>query len=173
MTTATQPTVYAHVATDPGHPGQLALQYWFFYVFNDFNNTHEGDWEMTQLVFDAADARRRYEGPNKVGYSPHEGAEGSSWGDAKLELVDGTHPVVYPAAGSHANFYSRRSTWELGLAGRRLRRHPQRRSRAAPRREDDPERSRRRRRERSRGSPSRAAGASSSRRSSTGRPAPT
>ena len=50
------PTVYAHVATEPGHPGKVALQYWFFYVFNDFNNTHEGDWEMVQLDFDAADA---------------------------------------------------------------------------------------------------------------------
>jgi hypothetical protein len=29
------------VATDPAHPGTLALQYWFFYVFNDFNNKHE------------------------------------------------------------------------------------------------------------------------------------
>ena len=40
----------------PRIPGKLALQYWFFYVFNDFNNTHEGDWEMIQLDFDAADA---------------------------------------------------------------------------------------------------------------------
>ena len=40
-------------------PGKLALQYWFFYPFNDFNNPHEGDWEMIQLVFDADDARRR------------------------------------------------------------------------------------------------------------------
>ena len=55
----TKPAVYAHVATDPGYPGKLALQYWFFYPFNDFNNTHEGDWEMTQLVFDAATRRRR------------------------------------------------------------------------------------------------------------------
>ena len=47
LTKSSQPTVYAHVATDPGYPGQLALQYWFFYPFNDFNNTHEGDWEMT------------------------------------------------------------------------------------------------------------------------------
>ena len=39
-----------------GAPGKLALQYWFFYAFNDFNNTHEGDWEMIQLVFDADDA---------------------------------------------------------------------------------------------------------------------
>jgi hypothetical protein len=27
------------------------------------------------------------------------------WDDEKLEVVDGTRPVVYPAAGSHANFY--------------------------------------------------------------------
>jgi hypothetical protein len=49
-----QPTVYAHVATEPGFPGRLALQYWFFYVYNDWNNLHEGDWEMIQLDFDAA-----------------------------------------------------------------------------------------------------------------------
>ena len=56
---AREPTVYAHVATDPGHPGQLALQYWLFYVFNDWNNLHEGDWEMIQLVFDADDRGAR------------------------------------------------------------------------------------------------------------------
>ena len=44
-------------------------------------------------------------GRPSVGYSQHEGAEQATWGDDKLHLVDGTHPVVYPAAGSHANFY--------------------------------------------------------------------
>ena len=103
----TKPTVYAHVATDPGYPGKLALQYWFFYPFNDFNNTHEGDWEMTQLVFDAADADEALtQDPAEVGYSSHEGAERAAWGDEKLEIVDGTHPVVYPAAGSHANKFT-------------------------------------------------------------------
>ncbi len=102
------PTVYAHVASDPQFPGKLALQYWFFYAFNDFNNTHEGDWEMIQLNFDAADAgdALRQEHPSEVGYSSHEGAEHAAWGDDKLEVVDGTHPVVYPAAGSHANKYT-------------------------------------------------------------------
>jgi hypothetical protein len=102
------PTVYAHVATDPTAPGKLALQYWFFYAFNDFNNKHEGDWEMIQLDFDASDASEalRVASPTEVGYSSHEGAERATWGDEKLEIVDGTHPVVYPAAGSHANKYT-------------------------------------------------------------------
>ena len=39
-------------------PGRLALQYWLFYAFNDWNNLHEGDWEMIQLDFDAATAHQ-------------------------------------------------------------------------------------------------------------------
>ena len=100
------PTTYAHVVTDPAHPGELALQYWFFYVFNDWNNLHEGDWEMIQLVFDAPTAAAALRtSPVEVGYSQHEGAERAAWDDTKLERVDGTHPVVHPADGSHANFY--------------------------------------------------------------------
>ncbi len=100
------PTVYAHVATDPAYPGQLSLQYWMFYVFNDWNNLHEGDWEMIQLNFHAASAAQALtEHPEEVGYSQHEGAERASWGDEKLQIVGGTHPVVYPADGSHAGFY--------------------------------------------------------------------
>ena len=107
ITEGTKPTVYAHVAADPAHPGTLALQYWFFYVFNDFNNTPEGDWEMIQLNFAATDAAEALEKrPTEVGYSSHEGAERASWGADKLEIVDGTHPVVYPAAGSHANKFT-------------------------------------------------------------------
>ena len=107
ITEGSQPTVYAHVANDPGVPGTVALQYWFFYAFNDFNNTHEGDWEMIQLVFDAPDAAAALaQEPAEVGYSSHEGAERAEWGEDKLEIVDGTHPVVYPAAGSHANKYT-------------------------------------------------------------------
>ena len=102
----TEPTTYAHVVTEPGKPGKLALQYWFYYAFNNYNNKHEGDWEMIQLVFDAPDAEAALAaGPTEVGYSQHEGAERATWGDSKLELVEGTHPVVYPAVGSHANFY--------------------------------------------------------------------
>jgi hypothetical protein len=110
------PTVYAHVATDSEFPGQIALQYWMFYVFNDWNNLHEGDWEMIQLNFRAANATQALHAtPTEVGYSQHEGAEGATWGDPKLQIVDGTHPVVYPGAGSHANFYS--EALYLGASG--------------------------------------------------------
>jgi hypothetical protein len=107
VTAGTAPTVYAHVAQEAARPDRLALQYWFYYPYNDWNNLHEGDWEMIQLVFDAATAQEALEEPPlEVGYSQHEGGERAEWGDDKLEVVGGTHPVVYPAAGSHANFYS-------------------------------------------------------------------
>ena len=104
ITEGRRPTVYAHVATEDG---QLGLQYWFFYVYNDFNNLHEGDWELIQLNFDAATpAAALRTRPFDVGYSQHNGAERAEWGSDKLELAGGTHPIVYPAEGSHANYYS-------------------------------------------------------------------
>ena len=45
------------VTTDPDHPGTLVLQYWFFWVFNDWNDKHEGDWEMIQLLIRRAVGR--------------------------------------------------------------------------------------------------------------------
>jgi hypothetical protein len=101
------PTIYARVVTDPAHPNKLALQYWIFYVFNDFNDKHEGDWEMIQLDFNTAtSAQALGEIPGLVGYSQHQGAESAHWGDSKLQIVDGTHPVVYAALGSHANYFT-------------------------------------------------------------------
>jgi hypothetical protein len=98
---------YARVVTDPRYPGEIALQYWFFYVFNDFNDKHEGDWEMIQLDFPAGSSRRALKtAPTLVGYSQHEAAESATWSARKLHLVGGTHPVVYVAVGSHANYYS-------------------------------------------------------------------
>jgi hypothetical protein len=93
-------TAYAHIV---GEQGKLALQYWFYYPFNDWNNKHESDWEMIQLVFDAPTAEDALkQSPALVGYSQHEGAESATWDDEKLEKR-GEHPVVYPGAGSHAN----------------------------------------------------------------------
>jgi hypothetical protein len=109
---ATAPNaVYAHVATERGRPGRLALQYWLYYVFNDYNDKHESDWEMIQLHFDADTIEEALERPPvEVLYSQHEGAERAGWNDDKLEKVGGTHVVTYPGAGSHANFF-RNALW--------------------------------------------------------------
>lgn len=104
------PTVYARVAFEDGHEGRLALQFFIFYPFNDYNNKHETDWERIQLEF-AADspAEALDQTPVRAVYSQHYGSEYADWGDEpadKLEIVDDTHPVVYVSAGSHANQFS-------------------------------------------------------------------
>src|SRR5215510_2200017 len=68
VTAGSRPTTYARVVTEPAHPGELAVQYWFFYLFNDFNDKHEGDWEMVQLDFDAGSAAAALDKkPSEVG----------------------------------------------------------------------------------------------------------
>ena len=102
-----KPTTYAHIVFDEaGH--RLALQYWFYWYFNDWNNTHESDWEMIQLMWDdvASVEQALDQPPTRIGYSQHGNGELATWGDPKIQLEDGTHPHVYPAAGSHATFFS-------------------------------------------------------------------
>jgi len=111
------PTVtYAHIAREAGRPG-LAVQYWLFWYFNQFNDLHEGDWEGMQVVFKSSDpAQALREGPSEVGLFQHGGGEKADWTDGKVEK-DGTHPVVYPAAGSHATFYDAAVYVENGRKG--------------------------------------------------------
>jgi hypothetical protein len=107
----TVPTVFARVTTEDGRPGELVVQYWFFYLYNDWNDRHEGDWEMIQVHFEADDAAEALAvGPYRVAFAQHEGAELSDWNGDVLEVVDGTRPVVYVAAGSHASYF-RAARW--------------------------------------------------------------
>ena len=102
----TDPVAYAHVTTQADAPGYLVVQYWFYYLFNDYNNLHEGDWEMAQVVFRADTPEQALQRePVEVGYSQHNLGEKAAWDDPKLQK-QGDHPVLYPAAGSHAGFYS-------------------------------------------------------------------
>jgi hypothetical protein len=95
---------YAHIAREPNHQG-FALQYWFFWYFNQFNDLHEGDWEGMQLTFESNTAAEALdEEPGEAILFQHAGGEKAKWSDSKLQK-EGTHPVVYPAAGSHASFY--------------------------------------------------------------------
>ena len=99
------PTVYAHVLGEPGVKG-VALQYWFFWYFNQFNDVHEGDWEMIQIAWGGTssveDALAR--APDRIALAQHGGGELASWSSSKLQH-EGDHPVIYPASGSHATYY--------------------------------------------------------------------
>ncbi|MCA9832362.1 MAG: hypothetical protein KC435_00280 [Thermomicrobiales bacterium] len=101
-----EPSVYAHIKIDKEN-NKLVLQYWFYYYFNHWNNTHESDWEGILFMWDDVSTVEEAlnTDPTQVGYSQHGNGELADWGDSKLTLEDGSHPAAYPAAGSHATFY--------------------------------------------------------------------
>jgi hypothetical protein len=98
--------VYGRVARPPG---AIVLQYWYFYYDNTYSyvyppsdfiwQAHEGDWEVVNVVLSED------EQPRFVGYSQHCLGEGRDWASTQLSRLD-THPIVYVAAGSHANYFS-------------------------------------------------------------------
>ena len=81
------------------HEGEdyIVIQYWFFYLFNDHVNDHEGEWEMILVLLD-------YDSQDPVGaaYSRHDGGEYRPW-DELEKVVD--HPRVYVAEGSHGAYF--------------------------------------------------------------------
>ena len=90
----------------------IALQYWFFYAFNDWRsgfkgaNDHEADWEQILVYLYVGDDGPAV--PRWVAYAQHD-YEGRDlrrrWDDhEELELV-GDHPVVNVGAGSHASYF--------------------------------------------------------------------
>jgi hypothetical protein len=90
------PTVYWHVARYQD-TGDVAVQYWFLYLFNDFLNRHESDWEQITLHLDPE------MNPLETYYSSHEGGQRRVWQDVRKI---GEHPVVYAAGRSHANYFT-------------------------------------------------------------------
>ncbi len=103
---ALQPAaVYAHVAQQADRPDLLAVQYWLYWYYNDWNNKHESDWEFIQILFPASSVEEALEvEPLGVGYAQHTGGEQADWDSDKLER-EGTHPVVYSSARSHASYF--------------------------------------------------------------------
>ncbi len=95
---------YGHAET--GSDGRLWLAYWFFYFYNDDNllgpfshaGCHEGDWEMIQLRLNPVGTA-----PDLAVYAQHGYADERPWDE--VERV-GDQPVVYPARGSHASYFS-------------------------------------------------------------------
>jgi hypothetical protein len=100
-----QPVVYAHIARQPDRPDRLAVQYWLYWYYNDWNNVHESDWEFVQVVFPAGSVEEALRiDPIEVGYAQHEGGERASWTADKLRR-EGDHPVVYSSQRSHAGYF--------------------------------------------------------------------
>jgi hypothetical protein len=86
---------------------RTVLQYWLFYYhnplllpatpFGTFWQSHEGDWEVVNVVLDADGE------PLEAAYSQHCSGQRRAWTD--VEKVEETHPVAYVGLGSHANFF--------------------------------------------------------------------
>jgi hypothetical protein len=85
-------------------PGELWLQYWLFFYYNDKamlgSGRHEGDWELVQVRI-GSDGE-----PDAATYSQHTNGESAIWGEIEMESgPDGPSPVVYVARGSHACYF--------------------------------------------------------------------
>ena len=84
-----------------------------------------------QLTFEAeTPAAALGEEPSEIIVFQHAGGERADWTDGKVQK-EGTHPVVYPAAGSHATFYD--SAVYVAERPERLRRRLRQHHRAAAR----------------------------------------
>jgi len=100
-----RPTVYFHLAYQPA-AGRVAIEYWFLYLYNDFYDEHEADWEGVTVVLERG-------APLGALYSQHQGRKWIAW--SGLTKTAG-HPVAYVAKGSHAEYpkagrYSIRVCW--------------------------------------------------------------
>jgi hypothetical protein len=99
------PVVYGHVAHDGDH---TVLEYWLFYYDDVYSyayppsnfiwQAHEGDWEAVNVVLDENGQA------DSAAYSQHCLGQKRSW--VTTPRVGGTHPVVYVALGSHANYFT-------------------------------------------------------------------
>jgi hypothetical protein len=109
LETNPQAVYYGRVNERQDHEGNQwkSLQYHFFYAFNDWRfaahgvNHHEGDWEMVAVYL-------KNDKPYAVLFSQHASGALQFW-DKVLCVKDRdgnatTHPVIYVALGSHANY---------------------------------------------------------------------
>jgi hypothetical protein len=108
------PSVYAHIATEPGRPGQLAIQYWFYYAYDSFNNSHESDWEMIQLTFDAytpEQALAENLAPSLLTFAQHSSGENAELTDDNVVIDDQGRIVTFPAKARMPPITTRPSGW--------------------------------------------------------------
>jgi hypothetical protein len=93
------------VLPDGFGPDDVALQFYFYYYFNDWFNRHEGDWEGITLTLHAEDGEFT---PGWVGYAAHIGGARREWADVKKSPDNENSPLIFVGAGSHASYFEYR-----------------------------------------------------------------
>lgn len=91
-------TAYARVVSKAEDSDKTVIQYWLNYYYNNWYNNHEGDWEMVEVILG-----ENLE-PEAAAYSQHGAAFKKNWDEAGFQK-SGTHPKVFVAEGSHANYF--------------------------------------------------------------------
>lgn len=99
----TSPVIYGAVFRTKT---RIDLQYWLWYPYDDYVSArqpagdvwqvHEGDWESVSVILDRAGR------PLTVALSAHCEGTRRAWSGVRRKA---THPVVYVALGSHANYF--------------------------------------------------------------------
>lgn len=101
-TLSLDPTVYFKVFRNASKENSIAVQYWFFYYYNDWLNDHPGDWETITIFLNGSGE------PAEVAFSTHYEASRYSW--ANIELDNATHAKVYISNGGHGSYYQSGNT---------------------------------------------------------------
>jgi hypothetical protein len=106
------PTVYFKVFKNDTNENPIAIQYWFFYVYNDWGLiNHPGDWETITIFLDTNSA------PIEVAYSTHYEANRHSW-QVLNDFINVTHPPVYVSNGGHGSYINSAETpYTFDIAG--------------------------------------------------------
>ncbi len=100
------PAYTVYYALRPISHESFALEYWMFYAFNDFDNRHEGDWEMIAIELAHASPLARSKAV-RVAYSAHHSTLRLSWpAMVARHYVRQDHLLVYVGYGSHANYFT-------------------------------------------------------------------
>lgn len=89
----------------------ISIQYWLAYFFDDWANVHEMDWEGASIILKKSGLS---EEPVACVCNAHVTSFRKPWdevekvSDDNIENrhLEGTHPVIYVANGSHASYFS-------------------------------------------------------------------
>jgi hypothetical protein len=101
-----QPTQYVHFFWFNREKGLLAIQYWFYYPYNEWINHHEGDWERINVVLRGPRASTENATFHPVGYQFFFTCGRTSprrWCASAARIPREDHVVVY--AGGHSRFF--------------------------------------------------------------------